>query len=205
MFPKGTERILSFSMLTDEENEKQRGYSVIVTRDNLCVLNDKFEVQYRFTGLNITAAIQTNDYLYTINEIGSTVKKKDYSEEFEDLEDEELPIDEEKTFSAINLKQLLKGDLKKIEIMTVTSGSCSRIEDSLMSHTLAFMPNFSTLITMPIPHLNILSMVGMETKHEYLIWRKTRNGFFTALDKDGDMRTWSCSNGKMLYINSLGR
>ena len=87
---------------------------MIVTNDNLCVLNDKFEVQYRFSGLNITAALQTNNYLYTINEIGSTVKKKDYSEEYEDFEDEELPIDEEKSFSAINLRQLLKGDLKKI-------------------------------------------------------------------------------------------
>ena len=171
VFPKGTERILSFTFFTDEEYERQRGYCVIVTHDNLCVLNDKFEVQYRFSGLNITAALQTKDYLYTINEIGSTVKRKVYCEDVEDLEEEELPIDEEKTFSAINLKQLLKGDLKKIEIMQVTSGSCSRIEDSLMSQRLAFMPNFSTLVTMPIPHLNILSMVGMETKHEYLIWR----------------------------------
>ena len=104
VFPKGTERILSLSFLTHEENERQHGYSVIVTQDNLCVLNDKFEVLYRYTGLNLTAALQTKDYLYTINEIGSTVKKKVYGEEFEDLEDEELPIDEEKTFSAINLK-----------------------------------------------------------------------------------------------------
>ena len=87
--------------------------------------------------------------------------------------------------------------------MRVTSGSYSRIEDSLMSQRLAFIDNFSTLVTMPIPHLNILSMVGMEIKHEYLIWRKSRNGFFTALDRDGDMHTWSCSNGKLLYKNSL--
>ena len=65
------------------------------------------------------------------------------------------------------------------------------------------MPSFSTLVTMPIPHFNTLSMVGMETKHEYLIWRKSINGFFTALDKHGDMYTWSYSNGKMLYKNSL--
>lgn len=64
--------------------------------------------------MNITAALQTKDYLYTLNEIGSTVKRKVYLEEFEDQNDEELPIDEEKSFSAINLKQLLKGDLKKI-------------------------------------------------------------------------------------------
>ena len=87
---------------------------MIVTPNNLCVLDDKFKVQYRYTGLNITAALQTKDYLYTLNEIGSTVKRKVYLEEFEDQSDDELPIDEEKSFSAINLKQLLKGDLKKI-------------------------------------------------------------------------------------------
>ena len=72
-----------------------------------------------------------------------------------------------------------------------------------MSQRLAFMPNFSSLVTMPIPHFNTLSMIGMEKKNEYLIWRKSIDGFFTALDKHGDMYTWSYSNGKILYKNSL--
>ena len=87
--------------------------------------------------------------------------------------------------------------------MEVTSGSCSKIEQNIMSQRLAFMPSFITLVSMPIPHFNTLSMVGMETKHEYYIWRKSIDGFFTALDKHGDMYTWSYSNGKMLYKNSL--
>ena len=84
VFPTGQEKILSLSFFTENEYERQRGYSVIVTRNNLCVLDDKFKVVYRYTGLNITATLQTKDYLYTLNEIGSTVKRKVYLEEFED-------------------------------------------------------------------------------------------------------------------------
>ena len=42
-------------------------------------------------------------------------------------------------------------------------------------------------------------MIGMGQKHEYLIWRKGIEGFFTALDIDGDLLTWCYSNGKLLY------
>lgn len=52
---------------------------------------------------------------------------------------------------------------------------------------------------MPVPHLNLISMVGMGEKNEYLIWRKGIDGFFTALDTAGDIYTWCYSNGKLLY------
>ena len=38
----------------------------------------------------------------------------------------------------------------------------------------------------------------MLNKHEYLIWRE-KNGFFTALDKKGDLNVWSILTGKLLY------
>lgn len=38
----------------------------------------------------------------------------------------------------------------------------------------------------------------MGNKHEYAIWRE-KNGFFTALDKDGNLTTWSLITGKILY------
>ena len=61
------------------------------------------------------------------------------------------------------------------------------------------MSSFCLLTTIPIPHLNIISMVGMGQKHEYLMWRKSRTGLFTALDVDGALYTWCYSNGKLLY------
>lgn len=38
----------------------------------------------------------------------------------------------------------------------------------------------------------------MENKLNYLIWRE-KNGFFSALDVDGEMHTWSMASGKHLY------
>ena len=44
-------------------------------------------------------------------------------------------------------------------------------------------------------------MVGMGAKNEYLVWRQ-KNGFFTALDKQGELLTWSLLSGKLLYAES---
>ena len=38
----------------------------------------------------------------------------------------------------------------------------------------------------------------MENKHEYMIWRE-KNGFFTALNRRGVLKTWSILSGKLLY------
>mmetsp|Transcript_5950 Transcript_5950/g.7210 ORF Transcript_5950/g.7210 Transcript_5950/m.7210 type:complete len:115 (-) Transcript_5950:359-703(-) len=38
----------------------------------------------------------------------------------------------------------------------------------------------------------------MRNKHEYLIWRE-KKGFFTALNRKGELVTWSILTGKRLY------
>lgn len=38
----------------------------------------------------------------------------------------------------------------------------------------------------------------MESKNKYLIWRE-KNDFFTALNKDGSITTWSTATGDLLY------
>jgi hypothetical protein len=39
---------------------------------------------------------------------------------------------------------------------------------------------------------------GSEEKKHYLIWRE-KNGFFTALKRDGRLHTWSLVTGKHLF------
>lgn len=39
----------------------------------------------------------------------------------------------------------------------------------------------------------------MGSKSDYLVWRE-KNGFFTALDRYGSLRTWSLVSGKMIYL-----
>ena len=44
----------------------------------------------------------------------------------------------------------------------------------------------------------------MDQKHEYLIWRE-KNGFFSALDKRGNLLTWSLLTGKLVYSETQMR
>ena len=38
----------------------------------------------------------------------------------------------------------------------------------------------------------------MGDRSDYLIWRE-KNGLFTAMHKDGSIRTWSINTGKLVY------
>lgn len=38
----------------------------------------------------------------------------------------------------------------------------------------------------------------MGAKHEYASWRQ-KDGFFTALNRRGNLLTWSLLNGKLMY------
>ena len=53
-------------------------------------------------------------------------------------------------------------------------------------------------MVIPVPHLNLIECIGMGQKSDYLVWRE-KNGFFTALDRYGNLRTWSLVSGKMIY------
>ena len=51
---------------------------------------------------------------------------------------------------------------------------------------------------LPFSHRNTINFLGMSAKMDYLIWRE-KNGFFTAFDTNGTLRTWSLATGKLLY------
>lgn len=46
--------------------------------------------------------------------------------------------------------------------------------------------------------MNLIRCVGMDHKLAYRIWRE-KNGFFTALDRQNNLLTWSNLTGKLLY------
>ena len=47
-----------------------------------------------------------------------------------------------------------------------------------------------------------MSFVGSRSKNQYLIWKHSSNGFFTALDKSGQLNTWSTVTGKLLWVEN---
>ena len=61
------------------------------------------------------------------------------------------------------------------------------------------MQDYNTLVVIPVPHLNTINCIGMDNKHEYLIWRD-KGTFFTALHKRRKiLQTWSKLTGNLLY------
>ena len=96
---------------------------------------------------------------------------------------------------------LLNGRIEKYRVAEAIGGVCPHLEDSTFDDRLSFLQDYHTIVVLPFPHLNLINMVGMGQRHEYLIWRD-KNGFFTALDKQGELQTWSLLTGKLLYVEN---
>ncbi len=47
-----------------------------------------------------------------------------------------------------------------------------------------------------------MSFIGCLSKSLYLIWKQNSDGFFTALDKNGLLSTWSTVTGKLLWVEN---
>ena len=75
---------------------------------------------------------------------------------------------------------------------------CNLVVWNKLNMRLAYMETFNKIVVIPLPHLNLVNFVGMGNKHDYLIWRESK-GYFTALNRKGQLTTWSNFNGKLLY------
>ena len=100
-----------------------------------------------------------------------------------------------------DIHKLLEGKVEKYKLAEAIGGVCNFIDNSKFSALLSFVQDYNTIAVIPYPHLNLINCIGMGQKHEYVIWRE-KNGFFTALDRRGDLLTWSLVNGKLLYKES---
>ena len=64
------------------------------------------------------------------------------------------------------------------------------------------MSNIEKMMVFPVPHLNLLTFTGMGSRGEYLIWKSSTDGFFTALSKKGELETWSSVTGQRLWVEN---
>ena len=70
------------------------------------------------------------------------------------------------------------------------------------SQRLGFLTNDNKLQVIPFPQSNKIYFAGMKKKIDYLMWR-SKNGFFAALDRKGELTTWSMITGNLLYSRPL--
>ena len=74
-------------------------------------------------------------------------------------------------FYIFSVQALLRGSVENFLVTETVSGLCSQIEYNPYTERIAYMTDYNSVVVIPIPHLNTVNGIGMENKHEYLIWR----------------------------------
>ena len=137
-------------------------------------------------------------YMYTISDQIDRPYET-YAEE-DDFE-KQKPKDWQYTASGFyiyDIKKLFSGKVEKYKLANAIGGVCNIIDNSRFSDRFSFIQDYDTVAVIPFPHINLIKCIGMGQKADYVIWRE-RNGFFSALDRHSNLKTWSLISGKLLY------
>ena len=87
----------------------------------------------------------------------------------------------------------------ELNICQAALGQNSQIRRNYTTDAISMMQSVHKISITPVPHYNIMGFTGMHSKNNYLIWKQSSDGFFTALDKNGNLNTWSCVTGDLLW------
>lgn len=179
----------SFFITQSEYGDKVDSY-VQVSGKMLKIFDRDLTQRMSFSGLNIRNCMDVHQsYLYTINDSIITPFKTINHEDDTVTKDPKHRY-KPAGFYAYDLAKLLQGKIEMYRLATAIGGVSNYIDNSKFSDRFSFIENFNSIAVIPFPHLNLINCVGMGQKHEYLLWRE-KNGFFTALDKRGNLQTWS--------------
>ena len=77
-------------------------------------------------------------------------------------------------------------------------GANNLLVSSAQKESISFLSDFRTVTILSFPHSDSVKFNGMREKSRYLIWRQ-KNGFFTALNIDSRLLTWSMASGHLLF------
>ena len=64
-------------------------------------------------------------------------------------------------FYVYDLEQLIDGTVRKFKLSSAIGGQCSLINNSKFSNRFSFLKNYSTIVVIPFPHLNLINFIGM--------------------------------------------
>lgn len=101
--------------------------------------------------------------------------------------------------SLLKIYMLFKGTFHDMLVREAAARHNGKITRSNTSDVLSCMIHMHKIEIMPLPHWNLMSFVAMRSRNEYLISKTSADGFFTALNKSGDLTTWSTFTGKLLW------
>ena len=172
-----------------------------MTEKAISVYDEEMRIRLVFEGLNIRSCQEVHQgYLYTISD---SVKFAPLITKYEGESAGETEKQENFKFESsglyvYDLAALCKGMIKSYRLAPSTAGQSSLVSKSKFGNRLCFLQSYNNIMVIPFPHVNLIELIGMGQKNEYMIWRE-KDGFFTALDKRSHLLTWSLITGKMLY------
>lgn len=109
------------------------------------------------------------------------------------------PSEVDAGFYVYDITRLFHGRVESYFLFRTIAGQNNYIDFNRSSQRFTFVYDLRSIVVIPFPHTNTINFIGMSQKNDYLIWRE-KNGFFTAVDRGGNMLTWTCISGKLLYI-----
>lgn len=142
---------------------------------NFKVYGPKLQEKYVFGLLGIRSCLDIHQsYIYTISDaIAHHFIKTDRVDT-----SSETPAETHKVIHmassglyVYDTKKLFSGWIEKYRLAKAIGGICTHLENSLFSDRLSFVQDYHNIVVLPFPHLNLVNMVGMGQKHEYLMWR----------------------------------
>ena len=196
-----------FQLVGDKKTVRdiEQGSFVVVTNTHIHVFDQKKNEIHRFSGFDVKSAIVIDScYMYIMEEFCDQV----YSQHADPENDNQLSEEKRKQpskyvqesgFTSVNFNALFSGQFIEVEVTSAACGLNSYIGKSMTTDDISVMKSLEEMSILPIPHWNLMSFVGMGSKNQYLIWKNSIDGFFTALSKKGKLITWSSVTGKLLW------
>ena len=188
---------MDFYTTTNDFAEQKDSYIQVCT-DEIKIFNPEQQLSLTYRGFNIQNAVNVHErYLYITADLSNNTSIQLHDSETG--ESTVIPLKQKEGLYVITVKALFNGTIERYKISMYGTGGCSSlIEYNSNKGRLALMEDYDTIVVMSEPQLNTVNFIGMGNKHEYLMWRD-KHGFFTALNRKGELSTWSILTGKILY------
>jgi len=180
---------------SDKDDSAISNHTCFIMDSGFIVFDTDAMPKYVMDGIKTCVVRPTRTpYTYLVCDQAACMKVYDIQKETETI----LRIDLTPGFYMVNINTIMNGTHDMFKITSSAAGKNIDLSHSNFSDRFAFFKNNSAVEITPELHTNVINFMGISSRSEYLIWREHR-GFFSALNRNGQIQTWSIATGNKLY------
>ena len=172
----------------------------IATTSHFYIYDTDQNLKFIFSGYRNGSIRQADDFhLYVIADTVHQLKVKDMSTGNEMVKDTFEPPG----CYILDVNNIFRGTFSEsYKLQSALVGTNIDLSFSNFAQKMVFMKTMQRAMVLPYVHRNTVNLNGVSQKSDYLIWRE-KGGFFTAMNKEGVVQTWSLATGNKLYNVTL--